>query len=119
MADNAFQTMTAHGARREVGRRLAKLRLARNVTQEALANEAGIAVRTLRRLEAGRPSSLDSFLRIAIALGLADELVAALPASDIRPIELMDMRGRERRRARPAAEAAATAPWAWGEETRD
>ncbi len=118
MADSVFQMATPHGARREVGRRLAKLRLARNVTQDALANEAGIAVRTLRRLEAGQPSSLDSFLRVAIALGLGDELLAALPASDIRPIERMDMRGRERRRARPP-ETAATAPWSWGEETRD
>ena len=118
MAGNAFQAVTAHGTRQEVGRRLAKLRLARNVTQEALANEAGVAVRTLRRLEAGQPSSLDSFLRIAIALGLGDELVAALPASDIRPIERMDMRGGERRRARPTA-TAATAPWSWGQETRD
>ena len=119
MAGNEFQTKTAPGARQELGRRLAKLRLARNVTQDALANEAGVAVRTLRRLEAGQPSSLDSFLRVAIALGLADELVAALPASDILPIELVDTRGGERQRARPPKETARTARWSWGEETRD
>ena len=37
----------------EGGQRLAQARLARNITQEALAREAGIGLRTLRQLEAG------------------------------------------------------------------
>ena len=119
MAVSMFRSSTAHGMRDEIGRRLARLRLARNVTQDALAADAGVSVRTLRRLEAGQPSSLDSFLRIAIALELADELVHALPASDIRPIERMDSRGTERQRARPPNVKASTAPWTWSEETRD
>ena len=40
------------------------------MTQKTLAREAGIGLRTLRRLEAGQPTSLDSFLRTALALGL-------------------------------------------------
>ena len=45
--------MTSGGLCAELGARLAKIRLSRNITQEALAREAGIGVRTLRRLEAG------------------------------------------------------------------
>lgn len=95
------------------------MRLARNVTQEALARDAGIALRTLRRLEAGSPCGLDSFLRVAIALGVGDAITAAVPSSDIRPIERVTARGTERRRASPAKGREPEAAWSWGEESRD
>ena len=84
-----FETrgQTSQSLRAELGARLARQRLARNVTQEALAATAGIGLRTLRRIEAGESSSLDSFLRIAMALGLANALVNGIPEQAIRPIE--------------------------------
>ena len=103
----------------EIGRRLAKLRLARNVTQRMLAREAGIGLRTLRRLEAGEPTSLDTFLRVVIALDLGDGLLTAVPSHDIRPIQRVENRGQERRRARPQAASQQSEPWTWGEESRD
>ena len=119
MTYNSPHTMTPGGLRTEIAGRLAQLRLARNVTQEALAGHAGISLRTLRRLEAGSPCGLDSFLRVALALGVGDAVVAAVPASDIRPIERVGARGSERRRARPAKGREAEAVWSWGEESRD
>ncbi len=120
MADTlTFQTATSHRLETELGRRLAKIRLARNVTQKALANDAGIGLRTLRRLETGQPSTLDSFLRIAVALGLADDLLSAVPSQDIRPIERVSSRRSERKRARPAKTAAPDEPWSWGDESSD
>lgn len=118
MTDYAPDRVTPRGLRTEIGGRLAQLRLARNVTQEALARDAGISLRTLRRLEAGSPCGLDSVLRVALALGVADAIASAVPASDIRPIERVATRGAERRRARPAKGEADTA-WSWGEESRD
>ncbi|MYH15966.1 MAG: helix-turn-helix domain-containing protein [Gammaproteobacteria bacterium] len=103
----------------ELGRRLAKLRLARNVTQQMLAREAGIGLRTVRRLEAGEPTSLDTFLRVVIALDLGEGLLTAVPSYDIRPIQRVENRGRERRRARPKTASQQSGPWTWGEETRD
>lgn len=119
MALNMSNAVTPHGLRSEIGGRLARLRLAGNVTQEALARDAGIALRTLRRLEAGSPCSLDSFLRVVIALGVGDTLVAAVPSSDIRPIERVTARGVERRRASAARGREPEATWSWGEESRD
>ena len=104
-----------HSLRNEVGNRLAKIRLARNITQKTLAEEAGIGLRTLRRLEAGQSSSLDSFLRIVIVLGLTDELLGAFPSHEIRPIERMDLRRQERKRARPTKSVTDNTPWSWGE----
>ena len=119
MAFHTSNALTPNGLRSEIGSRMARLRLARNVTQEALARDAGIGLRTLRRLEAGSPCSLDSFLRVALALGVGDVIAAALPSSDIRPIERVAARGAERRRARAARDREPEATWSWGEESRD
>ena len=119
MTDYSSNTVTPHGLRTEIGGRLAKLRLARNVTQEAVARDAGISLRTVRRLEAGSPCGMDSFLRVALALGVGDAVAAAVPASDIRPIERVAARGAERTRARSARGREAEAAWSWAEESRD
>ena len=119
MTDMDASSQTAFGLESEIGRRVAKLRLARNITQQALAGEAGIGVRTIRRLEAGQATSLDSFLRVIIALGLGDDLLGVLPSYEIHPIERVDTRGVERRRARGKKTHHTGAPWTWGEETRD
>ena len=116
-----FETrgQTSQSLRAELGARLARQRLARNVTQEALAATAGIGLRTLRRIEAGESSSLDSFLRIAMALGLANALVNGIPEQAIRPIERLDSRRGERRRARPSKAREPDEPWAWSDELGD
>lgn len=119
MAYSKDRFWTAITLQAEVGNRLANLRLARNITQQMLAREAGIGLRTLRRLEAGEPTSFDTFLRVAIALDLGDDLLTAVPSYDIRPIERVENRGRERRRARPKAQGQQDGPWTWGDETRD
>ncbi len=113
------RSLTSRALRIELGRRLAELRLARNVTQSALAEDAGIGLRTLRRIEVGQPSSLDSLLRLAIVLGLADGLLNAVPSQEIRPIERVDSGGRERRRARPRKRASPTEPWSWADDLND
>lgn len=103
----------------ELGRRFANLRLARNVTQRALAADAGIGLRTLRRIEAGQAASLDNVLRLAIVLDVADGLLNAVPAQEIRPIERLDSGGRERRRARPRKADLPKEPWSWADNADD
>ena len=117
MADNSyFEEATPRALEAGLGKRLAKIRLARNITQEALAKEAGLGLRTLRRLEAGGPATLDSFLRVVIALGLADALLHAFPTQEISPILRMDSKRSERKRARPAKAQASGKPWIWKED---
>lgn len=110
---------TSKQIEQEIGQRLARMRLARNVTQAVLAKKAGIGVRTLRRLEAGEPSTLDTFLRVATALDLEEAILSALPEGDIRPIERVSKKGSERRRASPPSERTAKSTWTWGDEIDD
>ena len=68
----------------ELGRRIVRHRLNRDLTQAELAEAAGISRRTLARLEGGEPTQLENFLRVLAALGLAqglDQLVPELPES--------------------------------------
>ena len=103
----------------EIGSRLARLRLSRNVTQSMLAADAGVGVRTLRRLEAGKPSTLDTFLRVALALDLGDAILGAIPTGQIRPIERVSRVGLERQRARPQPKEDRDATWTWGDDSDD
>ena len=109
------ETATSQWVMKEVGFRLAKIRLSHNITQEFLAQNAGIGQRTLRRLERGDSSTLDSFLRVVIALGYTDDLLSIFPVHDVRPIERMESKRKERKRARPKEEKLADTSWTWKE----
>lgn len=111
-----FHIATSEQIERDLGVRLEALRLSRNLTQQALAKDAGISVSTLKRLERGNTTTLDSFIRVIIALRLQDHIASLLPDPGLRPVERVARKGRERRRARPAAPAQPPAPWSWGEE---
>lgn len=79
-----------------VGHRLKQLRLRRGITLADLAEETGISVSTLSRLEAGlRRPTLEQLLPLARAHGATlDELVDAPPTGDprinLRPIACGD-----------------------------
>ncbi|MBB6599062.1 helix-turn-helix transcriptional regulator [Luteimonas sp. MC1825] len=99
-----------------LGERLAQLRLARNLTQAALAREAGTSASSIKRLEAGANASLDTLLRVLQVLGLDGRLLDSLPAPGVRPVERARLGGRERRRASTPAETPKATDWAWGED---
>jgi transcriptional regulator with XRE-family HTH domain len=101
----------------EIGRRLARRRLDRDLTQADLAREAGVGKRTVERVEAGESAQLSTLIRIMRVLGLMEALDAAIPPSAPRPMDLLKLKGKERQRAsgagsRPEGEP----PWSWGEE---
>lgn len=106
----------------ELGERLARLRLQRNLTQVQLAEEAGVDRKAVVRVEGGEPVQLLTLVRVLRALGHLDALDALLPPSQASPIELLELRGRSRRRARPGSHKSSRPadedgePWRWGDE---
>jgi transcriptional regulator with XRE-family HTH domain len=104
----------------EIGRRLARRRLDLGLTQAQLAREAGLAKRTVERIEAGASAQSASLLRVLRALELLAALDQVLPARGLRPMDLLRRRGKERRRARtkPAPKTSPGRPsWTWDDET--
>jgi transcriptional regulator with XRE-family HTH domain len=102
----------------ELGGRLARTRLERNLSQEQLAREAGISKATVERLEAGDPVKSTSLIRVLRALGRLEALDSVLPEPLPNPVERRKLQGRPRRRAsgrRPAKPSEAR-PWRWGDE---
>lgn len=98
---------------------LKNLRLTRNFTQAQLAKESGVAIGTIRRLEEGKSVSLNTFIRILMALDLQENLETLLPDPTIRPIERVNTGGSERKRARPLQSDSDNSPWVWGDESGD
>ena len=116
-SDAAIKTF--EGTLRDIGDRIAKIRLSRNLTQASLASKAGASVSSIKRLEAGENTSLDTFIRVLTALGLADHLTSFLPDPDVRPIERVKRQGHERQRASGRKGAAKATEWAWGEDVEE
>ncbi len=105
----------------ELGRRLERQRLARNVTQRQMAEQAGIGRATLQRLERGESVQTTSLIKLLRALDLLQSLDGALPQAVERPILQLERerRRRPRRRARSGGRTLprpAERPWRWGEE---
>ncbi|HEX5526888.1 MAG TPA: helix-turn-helix transcriptional regulator [Solirubrobacterales bacterium] len=103
---------------RELGRRLARTRLERNLSQQQLAYEAGVSKATIERLEAGEAVKSTSLLRVLRALGLLGALDRLIPEPLPSPVERLRLHGRRRQRARGPGEArqGEAGPWRWGDE---
>jgi transcriptional regulator with XRE-family HTH domain len=105
----------------ELGARLERARLERNLTQSELATQAGVERKALARMEGGESVRLVSFIRVLRALGLLDALDRLVPEPAPSPIELLKLQGRQRRRAtgrrrRAGRSRVQDGPWRWGDE---
>ncbi len=117
MSPSSPVALPVDAALRALGERVASLRLSRNLTQARVAREAGTSVSSIKRLEAGANTSLDTLIRVLGALGLDQRLLDSLPDPAVRPVERVRLGGRERQRARPAPDDVPRATdWAWGDE---
>jgi len=83
----------------ELGARLRRVRLNANVTQQELADRAGVSLGAVRGAEAGSGTSLTTFIRVLRALGLVDGIGAIVPEPEISPLDLLQMKGASRSRA--------------------
>ncbi len=108
--------MTDEAILGELGERLSRYRLSRDLTQADLAREAGVSKRTVARIEAGASTQVTNLIRIIRALGLIENLGAVVPPPLPSPMEQLRNRGKERQRASGRRPAPA-AEWTWGEST--
>jgi transcriptional regulator with XRE-family HTH domain len=86
---------------REIGRRLKRKRLEKNLSQQRVAELAGLNRTTIRDIERGTPFGALTLVQVLRALGALEELNSFLPDPGISPLQLAKMKGKERRRASP------------------
>ncbi len=101
----------------EIGERIAARRVDMQLTQAAAAEQAGIAKRTLERMEAGLSSQFSSLIRVLRVLDDLPGLDSLVPETGQRPMDLLQRKGKVRQRAsgkrtgKPSGE-----PWSWEDD---
>lgn len=114
--------MTDETVLQELGARLARRRIDRNITQRELGEQAGVGRAAIQRIETGEPVTTTNLIRVLRSLEMLDALDAAVTPPPASPIQALRLSGRQRRRARSAArpptqsERTTTRPWRWGDE---
>ena len=83
----------------EIGGRLKRRRLNRNLTQEEVADQAGLTRMTVGEFERGASSSMKTLVRILRVLEALEELENFLPDTGPSPLQLAKLQGRQRQRA--------------------
>lgn len=102
----------------ELGNRLVRLRLEKNLTQADLARQAGVGIRTVQRLEAGVGTQLSGFIRVGRILGLVDRLEVFIPESQESPMAMLRRQGKKRMRASGQLSIQEDpGKWKWGDDS--
>lgn len=89
----------------DLGDRLRRLRLRRNLDQIQTAEKAGISEKALRNLESGRGSNVGTLLRVLKALDALDSLDALAPMPSVSPLALLKNSDGPKRASRPRKKA--------------
>ena len=96
---------------------MARRRLDLQLTQADVAEQAGIAKRTVERIEAGASAQMSSIVRILRVLELLPDLDAMIPAGTARPMDLLQRKGKVRQRASRNRADRPEQPWSWNDDT--
>lgn len=112
-----YDQMTDEGVLEQLGERLGRYRLDRNLTQAEVATEAGVHKNTIFRLEAGGSTQTKNLVRVLRALGLLDRLDAIVPEPVPSPLKQLEATKRQRKRAvsKPKRSETSTG-WSWGDD---
>lgn len=71
-----------------IGENIRALRLQKNLTQKALASQAGVSLTALRHLESGQGANLGTLIRVVRALDKQEWLEALAPRITINPLHM-------------------------------
>lgn len=86
-----------------IGARLRQARLKQDVTQQSLAEAAGVSLSSLKKIEKGEIGSFDSLLRLLRTLGLLDILQPLVDEEQLSPNEYYELVHAARTKSRKRA----------------
>ena len=82
----------------EVGKRLKDYRIRRKLTQQEVAEQAGISIFSVAQIERGKVVTMSVFLSVIRVLRLLDNFELFIPEIGISPIELLKLKGKTPKR---------------------
>jgi len=100
----------------ELGLRISRYRLNKNMTQNALAIEAGVSRPTIQRAERGESVQVSKLIRILRALNLIGNIESLVPEFAVSPLQQLKMKGKMRRRASSSHNDEKGVDWSWGDK---
>ncbi len=100
----------------EFGLRISRYRLNKNMTQGALAAEAGVSTPTIQRVESGASIQLLKLIRVLRALNLIGNIESLAPELAASPLQQLKMKGKIRQRASSPQEDDKEVDWSWGDK---
>jgi transcriptional regulator with XRE-family HTH domain len=80
---------TPEELQKQLGERLRLLRISRNYSQIELAKKAGISLKTLRNLEHGKGSSVETLVRTLKALDATNVFDQLAPIPTVSPLAIL------------------------------
>ena len=75
----------------KIGEHLKAVRLKQNITQQALAEESGVSLSSVKKIEKGEIGSFDTLLRVLRSLGKLDALQPLVEEEQLSPSEYYDL----------------------------
>ncbi|MDA1372939.1 MAG: helix-turn-helix transcriptional regulator [Proteobacteria bacterium] len=99
----------------ELGARITHRRLTLQMTQAELAEQSGVAKRTVERIEAGASAQMATVIRILRVLDLLTNLEQLISPSRPGPMTLLKHEGVAPKRASRSRKSADQKPWTWDE----
>lgn len=100
----------------EIGERIAGRRIEFQLTQAQLADQAGVAKRTVERFENGVSTQMSSAIRIFRVLDLIPQLDRMIPAIRPTPMDLLRRKVKVRKRASSSHSDENSEPWSWDDK---
>lgn len=87
----------------EIGSRIRQVRLQQNLSQKVLAENAGVSLKVIQRLEKGSAISTINLIAVLRELRMLERLDLLFPEPVISPILLQKLAGKKRKRASKAS----------------
>lgn len=94
-----YEEMSPYAISQELGSRLKQARLNLNITQQEVADRAGLERKAIVNAEKGQ-TTLINLVSILMVLGLTEKLDLFIPQVLVSPVQLLKLEGKKRRRAR-------------------
>lgn len=100
---------------RELGKRIQDIRISMNLTQSEMADQSGVALRTVTRIENGESVKVESVLNVLRVLKVLPNLDLLLQEQILIPTEIVDY-GKKHKRVSSKKKIQEKKAWIWGDE---
>ncbi|MEO1011022.1 MAG: helix-turn-helix transcriptional regulator [Bacteroidota bacterium] len=94
-----FSDLSDKAILEELTQRIRQRRLNMNLTQEQVAEKSGLHKQTIKKFESGKNASLLTLIQILRVFDALEGLDQFLPHPGISPVQLLKLKGKERKRA--------------------